>query len=104
MNANDGSNEGIAHESRPYFSAQFHPEAAAGPTDTEFMFDIFLDACKKKLTNYKITFPVRNYEKPPQMSSKKVLMLGSGGTSIGQAGEFDYSGGQAIKVSLDVGK
>ena len=26
-------------------------------------------------------------------------MLGSGGTSIGQAGEFDYSGGQAIKVS-----
>ena len=29
---------------------------------------------------------------------KKVLMLGSGGTSIGQAGEFDYSGGQAIKV------
>jgi carbamoyl-phosphate synthase (ammonia) len=38
-NANDGSNEGIAHESRPYFTAQFHPEASCGPTDTEFMFD-----------------------------------------------------------------
>jgi carbamoylphosphate synthase small subunit len=38
-NANDGSNEGIAHESRPYFTAQFHPEASSGPTDTEFMFD-----------------------------------------------------------------
>lgn len=25
---------------------------------------------------------------------KKVLMLGSGGLSIGQAGEFDYSGSQ----------
>lgn len=99
-NANDGSNEGIAHETRPYFTAQFHPEACAGPTDTEFMFDIFLDACKKGQKDYKITFPKRHYEKPPQMSKKKVLMLGSGGTSIGQAGEFDYSGGQAIKVRL----
>lgn len=100
VNANDGSNEGIAHVSRPYFSAQFHPEAAAGPTDTEFMFDIFLDACREGQKDFKITFPVRHYEKPPQMSQKKVLMLGSGGTSIGQAGEFDYSGGQAIKVSF----
>ena len=97
-NANDGSNEGIAHQTRPYFTAQFHPEAACGPTDTEFMFDIFLDACEKKQKDYKIQFPVRRYEKPPQMAKKKVLMLGSGGTSIGQAGEFDYSGGQAIKV------
>jgi len=31
-NANDGSNEGIAHETRPYFTAQFHPEAMCGPT------------------------------------------------------------------------
>jgi carbamoyl-phosphate synthase (ammonia) len=99
-NANDGSNEGIAHQSRPYFTAQFHPEAAAGPTDTEFMFDIFLDACIQGQKDYKITFPVRDYAKPPQMSQKKVLMLGSGGTSIGQAGEFDYSGGQAIKVRI----
>ncbi len=29
---------------------------------------------------------------------KKVLVLGSGGLSIGQAGEFDYSGSQAIKA------
>jgi carbamoyl-phosphate synthase (ammonia) len=29
---------------------------------------------------------------------KDVLLLGSGGTRIGQAGEFDYSGGHAIKV------
>lgn len=28
---------------------------------------------------------------------KKVLVLGSGGLSIGQAGEFDYSGSQALK-------
>lgn len=31
---------------------------------------------------------------------KKVLLVGSGGLSIGQAGEFDYSGSQAIKVRL----
>ena len=34
---------------------------------------------------------------------KKVLLLGSGGTSIGQAGEFDYSGGQAIKALKEEG-
>ena len=27
-----------------------------------------------------------------------MLVLGSGGLSIGQAGEFDYSGSQAIKA------
>ena len=29
---------------------------------------------------------------------KKVLILGSGAIRIGQAGEFDYSGSQAIKA------
>lgn len=42
VNLNDGSNEGICHESLPYFSAQFHPEACSGPTDTMFLFDEFL--------------------------------------------------------------
>lgn len=41
-NMNDGSNEGIRHHSKPWFSVQFHPEAAAGPTDTEFLFDEFV--------------------------------------------------------------
>ena len=34
-NANDGSNEGLAHESLPVFSVQFHPEHRAGPEDLE---------------------------------------------------------------------
>ena len=42
INMNDGSNEGIKHKKNPWFSAQFHPEAASGPTDTEFLFDEFV--------------------------------------------------------------
>ena len=42
INMNDGSNEGIRHKTNPWFSAQFHPEAASGPTDTEFLFDEFV--------------------------------------------------------------
>ena len=42
INMNDGSNEGIKHKHNPWFSAQFHPEAASGPTDTEFLFDEFV--------------------------------------------------------------
>ena len=42
INMNDGSNEGIRHKTNPWFSAQFHPEAASGPVDTEFLFDDFV--------------------------------------------------------------
>lgn len=41
INMNDGSNEGIRHKTMPWFSAQFHPEASSGPTDTEFIFGEF---------------------------------------------------------------
>ncbi|MDD2595268.1 MAG: glutamine-hydrolyzing carbamoyl-phosphate synthase small subunit [Bacteroidales bacterium] len=42
INMNDGTNEGIRHKSKPFFSAQFHPEASSGPVDTEFLFDEFI--------------------------------------------------------------
>lgn len=42
-NANDGSNEGIMHEKLPFMSVQFHPESTPGPTDTEWVFDYFLN-------------------------------------------------------------
>jgi carbamoyl-phosphate synthase small subunit len=46
FNSNDGSNEGIKHISKPFFGAQFHPEASPGPDDTEFLFDVFLRAMR----------------------------------------------------------
>lgn len=41
-NLNDNSIEGIAHKTKPFFSVQFHPEAAPGPHDTNFLFDQFV--------------------------------------------------------------
>ena len=43
VNMNDGTTEGIQHKNKPFFSVQFHPEAASGPTDTEFLFDRFIE-------------------------------------------------------------
>ncbi|KAI5252763.1 carbamoyl-phosphate synth [Aureobasidium subglaciale] len=112
VNANDGSNEGIRHVSRPYFSVQFHPESAPGPQDTEFLFDVFLDAVQKtiedpSMMHQPIKFPggdlAENQKANPRVTVKKVLVLGSGGLSIGQAGEFDYSGSQAIKALKEEG-
>jgi carbamoyl-phosphate synthase small subunit len=42
-NANDGTNEGLVHRSGLFLGVQFHPEANPGPTDTEFLFDRFLE-------------------------------------------------------------
>jgi carbamoyl-phosphate synthase small subunit len=40
-NLNDRSVEGIAHNTKPFFAVQFHPEANPGPTDTTWLFEQF---------------------------------------------------------------
>jgi carbamoyl-phosphate synthase small subunit len=93
VNANDGTNEGIIHRQNPWFSVQFHPEACGGPTDTAFLFKNFLRSVSEPMASAVTTIP---YSLP--IVYRKVLVLGSGGLTIGQAGEFDYSGSQAIKA------
>lgn len=43
LNANDGTVEGIQHKKLPFFSAQFHPESNPGPTDSQILFDRYLE-------------------------------------------------------------
>ncbi|KAG8993412.1 hypothetical protein FRB94_010815 [Tulasnella sp. JGI-2019a] len=109
-NANDGSNEGIISTEKPFFSVQFHPESTPGPRDTEFLFDVFIGAVEKHARTgvvEAITLPggikQENEARTPKANVRKVLILGSGGLSIGQAGEFDYSGSQAIKALKEEG-
>ena len=47
VNANDGTNEGIKHKSKPFIGFQAHPEATPGPTDTNFLFDDFMKIVDK---------------------------------------------------------
>ncbi len=117
-NENDKTNEGIVHRHRPIYSVQFHPEHMGGPQDLEVLFDVFIGICIDHKNGEQVDGTlhgrihsavsghisvassdsgivgdaVENYR------SKKVIVLGSGGLSIGQAGEFDYSGSQAIKA------
>ena len=116
VNMNDGSNEGIRHKSKPWFSAQFHPEACSGPTDTEWMFDEFVSLLSEErrvkseesefvIDPSAISFGNYNSSLFTLHSSlpSKVLLLGSGALKIGQAGEFDYSGAQALKALKEEG-
>ena len=115
VNMNDGSNEGICHKTNPWMSAQFHPEACSGPTDTEWMFDEFVRSLtpdpspKGEGSEYtrlgkqteEVTTPLSKERGTGGVS--KVLLLGSGALKIGQAGEFDYSGAQALKALKEEG-
>ncbi|NXQ13915.1 CPSM synthase, partial [Peucedramus taeniatus] len=98
VNANDQTNEGIMHETRPIFTVQFYPDANPGPRDTELLFDSFISLVKRgKGTTIPSVLPKAGVT-ASRVEVSKVLILGSGGLSIGQAGEFDYSGSQAVKA------
>ena len=105
VNMNDGSNEGIRHKTNPWMSAQFHPEACSGPVDTEFLFDEFVKMLMApKLVDHRGMNKASSAPQTPNLGGlKKVLLLGSGALKIGQAGEFDYSGAQALKALKEEG-
>jgi carbamoyl-phosphate synthase large subunit len=99
LNANDLTNEGIVHTNKPFFSVQFHPEASGGPCDTGFLFEKFVG----HVLNIPQPLVLQDGLKYELKTYKKVLLVGSGGLSIGQAGEFDYSGSQCIKALKEEG-
>ena len=107
VNMNDGSNEGIRHKTNPWFSAQFHPEACSGPTDTEWMFDEFIRSLtpnpSPKAEGSLFANDFLSSGRGVRDEVSKVLLLGSGALKIGQAGEFDYSGAQALKALKEEG-
>ena len=42
VNVNDGTVEGLKYKNKKIFTVQFHPEACAGPKDSEVLFDRFI--------------------------------------------------------------
>lgn len=117
VNGNDDTCEGIGSSTMPWFSVQFHPEARPGPEDGAWLFDLFgtmvkyydptmshiHKTCNIKtqiIMHYIIPLPSLQRQITP---ASRILILGSGGLQIGQAGEFDYSGSQAIKAYKEMG-
>jgi carbamoyl-phosphate synthase small subunit len=47
INLNDQSLEGIRHRRLPIFSVQYHPEASAGPHDSSYLFEEFIQDMEK---------------------------------------------------------
>ena len=48
VNVNDKTNEGLEYIGKNIFTVQFHPEACAGPQDTAYLFDRFINMMEVK--------------------------------------------------------
>ncbi|HEX9367354.1 MAG TPA: gamma-glutamyl-gamma-aminobutyrate hydrolase family protein, partial [Vicinamibacterales bacterium] len=49
-NLYDGTVEGLRHVTKPVFCVQYHPEAAPGPHDADYLFKQFVDEMEKRIT------------------------------------------------------
>lgn len=94
-NLNDGSNEGMIHESRPIFSTQFHPEAKGGPMDSAYLFDTYIE----KVREYKLKSGGRKEGRPNQllvdMLAKERVGVETDAMKFGQAPKVGEAGKNA---------
>jgi carbamoyl-phosphate synthase small subunit len=55
INLNDQTVEGLAHETRPLFSVQYHPEASPGPHDASYLFTRFREMVERNADGQSVT-------------------------------------------------
>ena len=91
----------LSQPSRRLFHASACARAVAAPAVGNF--HAADDATLHSPSNLARKLSARVLPSYRQTNLSKVLVLGSGGLSIGQAGEFDYSGSQAIKALREEG-
>ena len=67
LNLYDNTVEGLKHRELPVFCVQYHPEAAPGPHDADYLFGKFLDSIDGK-----------KHRVPKRTDIRRVLVIGSG--------------------------
>ncbi len=55
VNLNDDTVEGLAHEAKPLFSVQYHPEASPGPHDAAYFFSRFREMVERSAAGERVT-------------------------------------------------
>ena len=91
---NDNVVEGLRALDVPAFTVQYHPEAAAGPHDADYLFDRFVEL----IEGAAVEPDDRERACLGGRTCGTCWSSGPGPIVIGQACEFDYSGTQACRV------